>query len=157
MKQREIKFRGYATGIGWVYGSLVNNLWTYSELSQYEKGSACCEIITGKYEGDCWEDIAQQDGEAIISVIPETVGEFIGLKDKSGKEIYEGDKLITPFGEGIIVWNEDVSSFQYAYNAIGKGTAIGGRMTNTLYKHDEQKYEIIGTIYDNAGLLAVAP
>lgn len=92
MNNGEIKFRGINEETRkWVYGSLVNNLWTYSNLSKYKEGSACCEIITGEYEGDCWEDIAQQDGTAIISVIPDSVGQLTGLKDKSGKDIYGGD------------------------------------------------------------------
>lgn len=161
MKHREIKFRGYATGIGWVYGSLVNNLWTYSELSEYEKGSACCEIITGKYEGDCWEDIAQQDGEAIISVVPDSVGEFTGLKDKNGKEIYEGDILKYTFE-----WETYIPDSEESYDNISiKNREVlfadgAFRMkdeSGTLSQARDNNIEIIGNSYENAGLLAAAP
>jgi hypothetical protein len=68
---RTIKFRGLRNdGNGWAYGAFVP-----SGVNPYDI------IIDGKNE---------------YAVNPETVGQFTGLTDRNGKEIWEGSK--TPSG-----------------------------------------------------------
>lgn len=81
--------------------------------------------------------------------------QYTGLKDKSGKEIFESDVVAIPlYGNTIVIWNEGVCAFQFAYRAHGKGTSIDGRMTNTLYAYKSEKdYEVVGNIHQNPELL----
>lgn len=152
---REIKFRGLSSENGsWVYGSLVNNLWTYSEHSKYSKGQPVQEIITGKYTGDSWVDVAEDEGDSIVTVLPDSVGQFTGLKDKHGKEIYEGD--ILAFKSAHEKHNGKV--FNNVVEYFVGGLSCGFRMRNKsttvqLNRNRMYRASVIGNIYEHPHLL----
>lgn len=150
---REIKFRGKELGTGqWVYGNLV----------KLADGQVC--IIPQNIIGD---SIPQ------YSVDPETVGQYTGIKDKNGKEIYEGNTVLITgeqeldFGlsflwneKAIVKWSEDECGFYLdVINKREVSICQDGYFTVDTFplrKWEEEEwpieYEVVGNVWESAGL-----
>lgn len=84
---RDIKFRGKRLDNGeWMYGDLLH-------------------LVDGVY-------ISNDNGNNMAQVDPDTVCQFTGCIDKSGKEVYEGDVVEVDLFLYVIAWSETHGAFR---------------------------------------------
>ena len=125
---RDYKFRGKRLDNGeWVYGNLIELRNPFNH-----EDSPACFIMPKEV------NIADHDSIAEHEVVdPATIGQFTGLHDKNGKEIYEGDVVyIAGLGN-----TEMIFPFTDLYDSLAH-TEYGGDIEN-----------VIGNIHDNPELL----
>jgi len=138
---REVKFRGQRVDNGeWETGSLVTVLINNS-----------CRIFTGKIDIRDWT-------VENFEVIPKTVGQFTGHRDKNGKEIFDGD-IIRDTGEfaakepGIVEWAEDKDDYTYHCGFRVNWLESFPRRSHLPFWAKEREIEVIGNRFENPDLL----
>lgn len=134
---RTIKFRGKSLQTGeWFYG----NLWDFdingrTHIGTIHKGCLCID--------------------------PETVGQFTGLLDKNGREVYEGDILHECVARCIV--DKRIVKFCYgsfiAESTYNQGAQCYGEphekfQSLKYFAVNDIKIEVIGNIHDHPELLS---
>jgi len=127
---RVIKFRGKR---------IDNGEWVYGDLYHYEKFAQICV-----HYDDETDDLFQ--------VVPDTVGQFTGLVDKNGKEIFEGD-IVSFYPDEF--WKQYRSVVVYKEERCRFELKCGEKfMHNVLHNHLSMvDVVVIGNIFDDKQLL----
>ena len=138
---REIFFRGRSLSDGgWVYGDL-----------EYERNKG----LLSKVRIHTYKEDGRYDRQYLVE--SDTVGEFTGMKDKHGKEVFEGD---------IVEVHDFTSAYAGKYRGVVKiyrgswcveyfQTTFDTTFHPSLFFDDfaDRKTEVIGNIHDNKDLL----
>jgi uncharacterized phage protein (TIGR01671 family) len=122
---REISFRGKYGNNPWIYGSLVAR-------NRNNNG------------------IQAQNSSVAILVDDGSVGQYTGMNDSMGKEIYEGDIVRTSDNDdelAVVEWDDEDLRFTVTHGNVVNGLGEG---------YYSREVEVIGNMYDNPELLGGA-
>lgn len=124
---REIKFRAW-NGKKMIYRGLHDKNWYYTPKND---------------ENGCHWAFPADQSDALFKIM-----EYTGLKDKNGKEIYEGD--IINIGD-----KDEICSIEKTFIEYEGGSFIIKYLgfKYSLWNFDSNDIEIVGNIYENPELL----
>lgn len=137
---REILFKGFhpdenGSEIAIVNGEKIKGCWV--------EGDFCkpCNIV---FERIGFDEVTKQENASIFedfNVIPETVGQFVGLPDKNGQKIFEGDIIKFKKNLYTVKWREDKLGFGYK------------ECDTFMYEIDARHCKVVGSIFDDPELM----
>jgi len=148
---RQIKFRGKdaedKSNTRWYYGSYFKHL-PYTPAPIRDK-----PIPEEDYQHmmviDGFSDWQMPRGIRAVDIIPETVGEYTGIHDKNGHEIYEGD-LLAHDDNHEFMW--EVSYSDGGFNLVGIG--LPAEVSAVLNVTVAKDMVVIGNIHDNPEMVS---
>ena len=134
---REIRFRGKRTdGKGWAFGDLAHE--AFDGTSKILP-IAIRQKVKGYYSYP-------------IEVIQETVGQFTGLQDAYGVDIYEGDllKLRDPYN---FCWTVNCGQVVFSNEYVGGWVLISDKKGALNIGSRTNHVKVMGNIHENPELL----
>lgn len=141
---RDILFRGKTEDDKWVEGYLF----VLGKGTEYEETYILGDLDHRETVYDIWKCAER--------VIPETVGEFIGITDKYGKKVFEDDilsQIENPYRDTpplVRTVRQEMSCGSCCSQVVGFGAS--GK-TSMDFIHLDDEFEVIGNIHDNPELL----
>lgn len=129
---REIKFRGKTieSSIGWIYGDLIQSPGIIPVIQRFEK--------TIEIKGEKCQLFSQD------KVHPQTVGQFTGVTDGEGREIYEDDI--------VAIYHEKHCTFKGKVEFLC-GQFVVNSKDKLITALSRKPWQVIGNIHDNPELM----
>jgi len=137
---REIEFRGVVKNV-----DTPKKRWVHGYDCKVE-GKAYIIFDDAEIETD---DFYQETIAGFVEVVPETVGQYTGLKDKNGQKIYEGD--IVEFNVVNPIWDEEKQEYKEHRPETWRRAVYYKAPKFWIHWYPE-RLEVIGNIYENPEL-----